>query len=160
MTTMIIVIIYDSMWNIIADYNVDIFLYNPQEENVLQHLAKTLSKEEIEANFKKAPYVNLLERRRKQAKENSAANRFKVINYHRSLDTSNVEEFEDKVMTFIDIEDSVSLTINQNTTEEEQVCDSSNLHKNYVFYKFNVNNIAYGRDKTNQDLKTVITSFI
>lgn len=104
----------------------------------MKHLAKTLSKEELEISFKKPPPINFLAQRRKQIKENSAANRYKVVNCHRSLDTSSIEEFEDKVMTFVDIEDSASLAANQSTAataeEEEKVCNSSNLHKNYIVY--------------------------
>lgn len=89
-------------------------------------MAKTLSKEETKvskANFKQPPPVNFLAQRRKEAREKSAENRYKVVNYHRSLDTSNIEEFEDKMMTVVDIEDSALLAVDQNTetaaTEEE-----------------------------------------
>ncbi|XP_032678052.1 probable RNA polymerase II nuclear localization protein SLC7A6OS [Odontomachus brunneus] len=93
---------------------------NDPKENVLKHLAKTLNMKELETSFKKSPCVNLLAQRRKQTKENSAANRYKVVNCHRSLDTSSMEEFEDKVMTFVDIEDSISLAVNQSTAAAEK----------------------------------------
>lgn len=116
---------------------------NFQEENVLQHLAETLKKEEIKVNVKQllTPCIDYLTKRRKQAQENWAENRYKVVNCLRSLDTSNIEEFEDKVLTFVDIEDSASLTENQSTAaatiteEDDKVCDSSNLYKNVALYK-------------------------
>lgn len=124
------------MWNITTNYNLD-SCGNFQEENVLQHLAKTLKKEDAKASYKQPPAVNFLAQRRIQAQKSSAENRYKVVSCHRSLDTSNIEEFEDKVVTLVDIEDSVSLTANQNAAtttvimleeeDEDNVCDSSNL---------------------------------
>ncbi|EFN78028.1 probable RNA polymerase II nuclear localization protein SLC7A6OS [Harpegnathos saltator] len=111
------------------------------EENVLQHLAKTLNKEELKASFKQPPSVNFLAQRRKQTREKSAEDRYKVINHHRSLDISNIKEFEDKVMTVIDVEDSASPTVNHNIAApvEEEEKDSDYVYD--VYYAENCNSI-------------------
>ncbi|XP_076243379.1 female sterile (2) ltoPP43 [Calliopsis andreniformis] len=77
-----------------------------QEDNVVEHLIQTLGKDELKANYKKHP-VDILNKIREKTKQTSVENRYKVVNCVRSLDNSNVEEFEEKV-TLIDVEDSIS----------------------------------------------------
>ena len=89
-----------------------------QEDNVVEHLIQTLGKDELKANFKQHP-VDVLNKVREKTKEASAENRYKVINCFRSLDNSNHEKFEDKAMTVIDVEDSVSCaTAEEHSTEK------------------------------------------
>lgn len=87
------------------------------EDNVVEHLVKTLGKDELEANFKQHP-VDILKKLREVRKKASADNRYRVVNCHRSLDTSNIEEFEDKVMTLIDAEDIGSVKNDSNKEED------------------------------------------
>ncbi|KAG7207564.1 hypothetical protein KM043_009188 [Ampulex compressa] len=90
-----------------------------QGADVVEHIAKTLSKDELKATYKQHT-VDVLAKARENVKQTSIENRYKVINCFRSLDTSNVEEFEDKVMTVIDVEDSVSCSKKQDSTEEDE----------------------------------------
>lgn len=63
--------------------------------------------------------MDVLNKVREKTKEASAENRYKVINCFRSLDNSNHEKFEDKAMTVIDVEDSVSCaTAEEHSTEK------------------------------------------
>lgn len=78
-----------------------------QDEDVVEHLVKTLGKEELEANYKQH-VVDIKRKTREKIKQQSMESRYKVINCRRSLDTSNLEKLDDKVTTVIDIEDSVS----------------------------------------------------
>lgn len=88
------------------------------EHNVVKHLVKTLGKNELEEKFKKPP-INILNKLRQSTKQASADNRYKVVNCHRSLDTSDVEEFDDKVMTLIDVEN-VSAVEKDSTAEQDE----------------------------------------
>lgn len=78
-----------------------------QEEDVVEHLVKTLGKEELQANYKQH-VVDIKRKTRENIKQQSMEGRYKVINCRRSLDTSNLEQLDDKVTTVIDIEDSIS----------------------------------------------------
>lgn len=79
-----------------------------QEEDVVEHLVKTLGKNELEANYKQH-VVDIKSKSRERIKQKSMENRYKVINCRRSLDTSKIEKLDDSfVTTVIDIEDSVS----------------------------------------------------
>lgn len=80
-----------------------------QEADVVDHLVKTLGKDELKTNYKRHA-VNVLDKIREKTKQASIENRYKVINCNRSLDTSHVDELEDTV-TVIDVEDSVSCSI-------------------------------------------------
>ncbi|XP_014467790.1 PREDICTED: probable RNA polymerase II nuclear localization protein SLC7A6OS [Dinoponera quadriceps] len=119
-------------------------LKNP-EESILKHLVKTLNKEELKATFKQHPSMNVLVQMREQAKENSAKNRYKVVNRHRSLNTSDIEEFEDKVMRFIDVEDSASLIANQNTAAAV-IEEDEDKHSNYVYDVYYADNCDSSND--------------
>lgn len=90
----------------------------------MQHLAQVLNKEELKSNFKKHIPVDILTKMRAEVKNSSAVQRYKVVNYQRSRDTSNVEKFEDKTMTFLDLVDSASCTENQNA---EKVYDKKTI---------------------------------
>ncbi|XP_024944048.1 probable RNA polymerase II nuclear localization protein SLC7A6OS [Cephus cinctus] len=78
-----------------------------QEENVLEHIKKTLSKDELTANYKQR-VVDINSKARQEAKQISQENRYKVVSCFRSLDTAKNKAFEDKITTVIDIEDTVS----------------------------------------------------
>lgn len=64
---------------------------------------------------------DVLARVHKEKTEKSAANRYKVVESLRKLDTSNVMEFKDKVFTFLDVEDSDSLALNQDVASTEVI---------------------------------------
>lgn len=89
-----------------------------QEDNVVEHLAKTLSKDELKSSFKKHP-VDIRAKARQMTKEASLTNRYKVVNLNRSLDTSGVQEL-DKTMTLIDVEDLMSCSTKTESTDENE----------------------------------------
>nr|XP_031850237.1 probable RNA polymerase II nuclear localization protein SLC7A6OS [Nomia melanderi] len=78
-----------------------------QESNVVEHLMQTLNKDKLKETFKQHP-VDIINKIREKAKLASAENRYKVISCIRSLDNAKLQTFEDKIMTVIDVEDSVS----------------------------------------------------
>ncbi|XP_053999233.1 probable RNA polymerase II nuclear localization protein SLC7A6OS [Hylaeus anthracinus] len=91
-----------------------------QEDNVVQHLIQTLGKDELKANFKQHS-VDIINKARERAKQASAENRYKVINCFRSLDSTNHEVLEDKIMTVIDVEDSVSCAVpKEHSTQNDE----------------------------------------
>ncbi|XP_043284305.1 probable RNA polymerase II nuclear localization protein SLC7A6OS [Venturia canescens] len=77
---------------------------NP-EDNVVEHLKKTLTKEELKANYKQRT-IDLASKARAKAKEESREHRYKVINYFRSADAASSQDQNDGVMTVIDVEHS------------------------------------------------------
>ncbi|KAK2584232.1 hypothetical protein KPH14_006647 [Odynerus spinipes] len=89
-----------------------------QEENVVEHLVKVLGKNELEANYKQH-VVDTKSKSRERIKQKSIENRYKVINCRRSLDTSNIENLDDKVTTVIDVEDSISCSTIKDLDQEK-----------------------------------------
>ncbi|XP_033348767.1 probable RNA polymerase II nuclear localization protein SLC7A6OS [Bombus vosnesenskii] len=82
-----------------------------QDENV-EHLIQGYGKDELRANFKQHPIdtKQILSKIREATKLASAENRYKVVNYFRSLDNSSGENSEKRVPTVvIDVEDSKSI---------------------------------------------------
>nr|XP_034176580.1 probable RNA polymerase II nuclear localization protein SLC7A6OS [Osmia lignaria] len=79
-----------------------------KQEDSVGHLIQTYGKDELKENFKQHP-VDILNKVRETTKQASAENRYKVVNYFRSLDDANLKEFENKGMTVIDLEDSKSM---------------------------------------------------
>ncbi|XP_015521461.1 probable RNA polymerase II nuclear localization protein SLC7A6OS [Neodiprion pinetum] len=79
-----------------------------QADNVIECISKTLTKEELKANFKNHVVANVTSKTREQSKQKSQENRYKVVNYFRSLESNDVEELVDKEISVIDVEDSTS----------------------------------------------------
>ncbi|XP_046745425.1 probable RNA polymerase II nuclear localization protein SLC7A6OS [Diprion similis] len=77
-----------------------------QADNVIEYISKTLTKEELKANFKHHVVTDVTSKTREQTKQKSQENRFKVVNYFRSLEPSDVEELVNKEISVIDVEDS------------------------------------------------------
>lgn len=78
----------------------------------MEHLIQGYGKDELRANFKQHPIdtKQILSKIREATKQASAENRYKVVNYFRSLDNSSGENSEKKVPTVvIDVEDSKSI---------------------------------------------------
>ncbi|XP_051164651.1 probable RNA polymerase II nuclear localization protein SLC7A6OS [Leptopilina boulardi] len=77
------------------------------DQNVLDHITKKLTKEELKTNYKQH-VVNVADKIRKETRESSAENRFKVINRFRSLNNSKTEDSDVEEITVIDVEDTNS----------------------------------------------------
>ncbi|XP_003707729.1 female sterile (2) ltoPP43 [Megachile rotundata] len=88
-----------------------------KQEDSVDHLIQTYGKDDLKVNFKQHP-IDILNKLRETTKQSSAENRYKVVNCCRSLDDSTLEDFEDVVMTVIDIEDSKSMA-KQDATEKD-----------------------------------------
>ncbi|XP_014607337.1 PREDICTED: probable RNA polymerase II nuclear localization protein SLC7A6OS [Polistes canadensis] len=80
-----------------------------QDEDAIKRLAKTVRKNELKENFKKH-MVDIKNMLRTQIKNNSIQSRYKIVNRHRSMDESNIEESGDN-LTVIDIEETLSYSI-------------------------------------------------
>ncbi|XP_076648567.1 female sterile (2) ltoPP43 [Halictus rubicundus] len=92
---------------------------NNKERTAVENLIQTLSKDELKASFKQHS-VDILNKAREKTKQASAESRYKVINCFRSLDSDVLKDSENKVMTVIDVEDSISCaTGKQQTTEKD-----------------------------------------
>ncbi|KAF7404698.1 putative RNA polymerase II nuclear localization protein SLC7A6OS [Vespula maculifrons] len=87
-----------------------------QNEDVIEHLVKTVGKNELKANYKRH-VVDVKNVIRERTKQISMENRYKVVNCCRSLDTLNTNELED-TMTVIDVEDSLSCSTTKNVDSE------------------------------------------
>ncbi|XP_063993808.1 probable RNA polymerase II nuclear localization protein SLC7A6OS [Diachasmimorpha longicaudata] len=78
-----------------------------QDEDLTHHLTKTLSKEELQANYKQHN-VDVTTKSRAKRLEKSREGRYRVVNCYRSLGGPAIEEVDESGMTVIDVEDSVS----------------------------------------------------
>lgn len=74
---------------------------------MLDHITKKFTKEELKTNYKQH-VVNLTDKVRKERKESSTENRFKVISRFRSLNNSKTEDTVIEEITVIDVEDTDS----------------------------------------------------
>ncbi|XP_043462828.1 protein PFC0760c-like [Leptopilina heterotoma] len=77
------------------------------DQNVLDHITKKYTKEELKTNYKQH-VVNLTDKVRKERKESSMENRFKVINRFRSLNNSKTKDTLIEEITVIDVENTDS----------------------------------------------------
>ena len=87
---------------------------------MVEHITTKLSKEELKTNFKQH-VVDVTSKARKETKEASAENRFKVVNYFRHLDNLKVNDPDEQDVTditVIDIEDIISSSTKENGSEE------------------------------------------
>lgn len=78
----------------------------------MEHLIQGYGKDELQANFKqhRIDSKQIRSKIREATKQASTENRYKVVNYFRSLDNSSDENSEKKVPTVvIDVEDSKSI---------------------------------------------------
>ncbi|XP_015118704.1 probable RNA polymerase II nuclear localization protein SLC7A6OS [Diachasma alloeum] len=89
-----------------------------QEEDLTHHLTKTLSKEELKANYKQH-IVDITSKSRVKTQEKSKEGRYRVVNCYRSLGGPTIEEVDDSGMTVIDVEDSVSCYDKMSSNQKE-----------------------------------------
>ncbi|XP_012281280.1 probable RNA polymerase II nuclear localization protein SLC7A6OS [Orussus abietinus] len=94
-----------------------------QEDNVIEHVAKTLSTNDRKANYKQH-IVDITGKNRHRTKQDSLENRYRVINCFRSLEQSKIDQPDETVTTVIDVEDSRScMAQNSNEKENDYVYD-------------------------------------
>ncbi|XP_076291205.1 female sterile (2) ltoPP43 [Lasioglossum baleicum] len=101
---------------------------NNQEKTAVENLIRTLSKDELKATFKQRP-VDILQKVREKTKQASAESRYKVINCFRSLDSDVLKDNENKVMTVIDVEDSISCA-----NEKQQAIEKDDKYVYDLYY--------------------------
>lgn len=73
----------------------------------MDYVAKTLTKEQLTSNYKQH-VPDIVNKLRMKARAESRENRYKVLNKFRSIGTLNIDETDDKELTIIDVEDSIS----------------------------------------------------
>ncbi|KAK0162963.1 hypothetical protein PV327_006687 [Microctonus hyperodae] len=88
-----------------------------QDDNVVDHVAKTLTKEQLMSNYKQH-VPDITNKLRMKAREESRENRYKVVNRFRSIGTINTDETDDKEMTIIDVEDSISCSADRISNDQ------------------------------------------
>ncbi|KAK0082979.1 hypothetical protein PV325_009561 [Microctonus aethiopoides] len=81
-----------------------------QDDNVVDHVAKTLTKEQLMSNYKQH-VPDIVNKLRMKTRAESRENRYKVVNKFRSIGTLNIDETDDKELTIIDVEDSISCSV-------------------------------------------------
>lgn len=91
---------YNNFWQLIL---FGIFIFH-QEDNVVEHLTKNLTKDELKANYKQH-VSDVTNKARLQRKEDSRESRYKVVNCFRSVDKFDIEEIGQDWMTVVDVED-------------------------------------------------------
>ncbi|XP_034947039.1 probable RNA polymerase II nuclear localization protein SLC7A6OS [Chelonus insularis] len=87
------------------------------QDDVVKQIAKTLSKDQLKENYKQN-ITNITAKNRIQARENSKQQRYKVISCFRSLN-SDLQQLDEKGMTVIDVEDSVSCTATKSSSDQD-----------------------------------------
>lgn len=75
-----------------------------QDDDVVEHLNKTLSKDDLKANYKQR-VVDVVSKTRLKTQQESRENRYKVVNYIRSIGTGTETDDHESNMTVIDVED-------------------------------------------------------